>query len=160
MSTEWFDARYANINVANAARINEDVDPEEPMKVGEIAVVFDGDEAAIFYGHPDTIVAKLRAALAEAERHATAERTRPAEITLDLSIENTYEDGDEVTTTATATLPLPPFGDEEREEWANEHIMPLTGTGKTDGDAWYDVKVTASNMPDLIPVGQTYEFGY
>lgn len=146
------------IRVLSAANINAELGPEDPMEVGEIALTADG---VLIYGKADTVVEKLRAALAEAERHAAAEASRPAEITLTLSVRNIYDD-DTITTTKTATVPYPPFaedGSDEAEEWGNEHIMPLTGTGREEGDAYYEVTVTASNQPDLIPVGQTYEFG-
>lgn len=84
-------------------------------------------------------------------------------ISLELEIENnTYKDGNTVTTHARTTVPAP-WGKEdsdERSAWEQEYIFPLTGTGRDEGDSWYDVEVTGSDRPDLIPVGTTYEFGY
>jgi hypothetical protein len=42
--------------------------------------------------------------------------------------------------------------------WGREHIYQFTGTGRTDGDSWYDVTITASSRPELI--GRTFQFGY
>lgn len=84
-------------------------------------------------------------------------------ITLDLRILNTYEDGDEYTTVKCGVEVPPPPVEEYSDaytDWADEHIFPHTGTGRTKGDSWYDVTVTASSAPHLIPVGTTYEFGY
>jgi hypothetical protein len=44
------------------------------------------------------------------------------------------------------------------DDWAEDTIYPLTGTGKSNGDAWYDATITASSDPSLV--GTTYEFGY
>lgn len=82
------------------------------------------------------------------------------QIEITVRIENTYENGDEIVTVRTATVPAPPSDEGERDDWAYEHIHALTGTGRIDGDAWYDVEVTASSRPDLLPVGTTFEFGY
>jgi len=80
--------------------------------------------------------------------------------TIALRIENRYDDGVEVETTAVATVPLPlPAEDtSERTDWEYEHIFPLTGTGQESGDAWYDVEITHSTAPELT--GLTFEFGY
>ncbi|MFD7257189.1 hypothetical protein [Streptomyces sp. NPDC059874] len=79
---------------------------------------------------------------------------------IEMLITNTYEDGTEVVTrpTATVPLPLPEEGTEEREEWEYDHIHPHTGTGKTQGDAWYDVEIIESSAAELL--GLTFEFGY
>ncbi|WP_430787031.1 hypothetical protein [Actinoplanes sp. G11-F43] len=84
-----------------------------------------------------------------------------ATITISLTIENTYEDGDTIDTHVTdAVIPAPPSPDDENAHsaWLYEHIFAFTGTGRTEGDAWYDVTVTACSDPTLV--GQTYEFGY
>lgn len=154
---EWYAIDGTRVNVATAMQVNADVEPEDPMETGEIAVIFDGDSAAILYGDPDRIVAKLRAALAEAERLAKIERDRPDEVALSLRIKNHYDTGT-VTTFETVNVPHPPYDEEEREEWEQEHIFPATGTGQEHGDPSYDVTVTGSSQPDLIPVGTTYEF--
>ena len=82
-------------------------------------------------------------------------------ITISLAIENRYEDGDLIRTTVTdALIPAPPDdGDADAQDaWEYEHIYSFTGTGRTTGDSWYDVTVTACSDPSLI--GRTYEFGY
>jgi hypothetical protein len=82
-------------------------------------------------------------------------------ITISLAIENRYEDGDMIPTTVTdALIPAPPAdGDADAQDtWEQEHIASFTGTGRTTGDSWYDVTVTACSDPSLI--GKTYEFGY
>lgn len=82
-------------------------------------------------------------------------------VTVSLAIENTYENGDVVNTTATdVVVPAPPADEESEEyaEWGREHIFQFTGTGRPAGDSWYDVTITASSRPELI--GRTYEFGY
>lgn len=84
-------------------------------------------------------------------------------VVVSLRIENTYEDGDEVITTPTdVAVPAPPHaGDEDAyNDWANDYIMELCGTGRTKGDSWYDVEVTATSAPELLAVGTTFEFGY
>jgi hypothetical protein len=79
--------------------------------------------------------------------------------TLKLRIENTYDDGTEIQTEAVVTVPLPyPDEDGDRTDWEYEHIFPETGTGREDGDAWYDVEVVESTAPELL--GKTFEFGY
>ena len=79
---------------------------------------------------------------------------------LQLRIENTYESGRTVITTATATvlLPLPAEDSDERSDWEYDNIYQHTGTGRTEGDAWYDVEVVGSTEPELL--GLTFEFGY
>jgi hypothetical protein len=84
-----------------------------------------------------------------------------ATITISLDIENTYEDGEEVVTyVRDAVIPAPPPGrsDEALSTWADELIFDFTGTGRPDGDSWYDVIVTACSDPSLV--GRTFEFGY
>ena len=79
-------------------------------------------------------------------------------ITVSLHIVNTYEDGEVITTVVTGAevAAPPPAGD--LDDWAEDTIYPLTGTGKNNGDAWYDATITASSVPTLV--GTTYEFGY
>lgn len=97
-----------------------------------------------------TCTAESLAAELEAAPTATA--------TVTMKINNIYEDGEQITTTVTATIPLPPAGDDEddRYEWESEHIRPHTGTGHDGGDAGYFVEIIASDVPELL--GQTYEF--
>ncbi|MGW0861276.1 hypothetical protein [Streptomyces sp. NPDC002611] len=76
-----------------------------------------------------------------------------------LRIENTYEDGVEIVTTAITTVPVPRPSDlNELAEWEYDHIFPHTGTGQESGDAWYDVEIVESTAPELF--GLTFEFGY
>lgn len=81
-------------------------------------------------------------------------------ITISLTIENTYELYDDVTTYVYDALipPPPPEGSPEWDDWEYEHIHSWTGTGRTDGDSWYDVTVTACSDPSLV--GRTFDFGY
>jgi hypothetical protein len=82
-------------------------------------------------------------------------------ITISLAIENRYEGGLMIPTVVTdAVIPAPPpDGDTDAmQEWEYEHIFSFTGTGRTRGDSWYDVTVTACSDPSMI--GKTYEFGY
>jgi hypothetical protein len=88
-----------------------------------------------------------------------------ATITIGLRILNTYEDDTSITTEVTTELPAPPpFTDDPHADeeafwaWSDEHIRNLTGTGRTEGDAWYDVTVTDCSDPDLI--GETFQYGY
>lgn len=82
-------------------------------------------------------------------------------VTLTLQIDNIYEDGDEVRTTATVTVPAPPDPSDESayEDWAYDHIFAATGTGKTEGDSGYFVEVTETSDPATVPVGTEFEFG-
>ena len=83
-------------------------------------------------------------------------------ITVSLTIENTYDDGDEITTHVTdAVIPAPPSANDignALDEWSWMYLFPLTGTGRHSGDSWYDVTITACSDPALV--GQTCEFGY
>lgn len=83
---------------------------------------------------------------------------RTVSVTLD--IVNTYEGGEEVRTEVVADVPAPPpeSDHDAYEAWAYEHIYAHTGTGRTEGDAWYDVVITWSSDPALI--GRTFEWGY
>lgn len=43
-------------------------------------------------------------------------------------------------------------------EWAEEHLFPLTGTGRTEGDAGYFLTITrCDEVPELV--GQEFEWG-
>jgi hypothetical protein len=83
-------------------------------------------------------------------------------VTLTLRIENRYELYPTEITTPTVTVPAPPEDEDSDayDEWTWEHIHDTTGVGHEDGDSWYDVEVTESSRPDLIPVGKTWDFGY
>lgn len=77
--------------------------------------------------------------------------------TIKLRIDNAYEDGSEVETEATTTVPLPyPDDLNEQTDWEWEHIFPQTGSGRTDGAAYYEVEIVESTAPELL--GKTFEF--
>lgn len=94
-------------------------------------------------------------ALAEANKDKVVS---PPAIELHLAIENHYS-GDVVKTEADVTVPPVPTDEDEQEEWRDEHIFPLTGTGASNKDSAYFVTVTFSSRPDLIPVDTKWEFG-
>jgi hypothetical protein len=94
----------------------------------------------------------------EAEQLALTGRNIGIVITVSLHIVNTYEDGEVITTMITdAEVAAPPAAG-DLDGWAEDTIYPLTGTGKSNGDAWYDATITASSGPSLV--GTIYEFGY
>ncbi|WP_433304272.1 hypothetical protein ACQP2F_14495 [Actinoplanes sp. CA-030573] len=91
----------------------------------------------------------------------------PAPITVSLHIVNTYQRYPSVeTTVADAVVPAcpiahPPATDAEQElleQWAEQHLYPFTGAGHPDGDAFYDLTVTASTLPWLA--GTVFSWGY
>lgn len=72
-----------------------------------------------------------------------------------LHIEN-YYDGDVVITEPVAYVTVP--DDDDIEDWADDQILPLTGTGRTEGNSAYFVTITEfSARPDLV--GRKFEFG-
>lgn len=79
--------------------------------------------------------------------------------TITVKIENVYDDGTTVATTETVTdLPRCPSDVELREDWAWDHLFPLTGTGREEGDAAYFV--TVLDCPaDPSLVGDNFQFG-
>jgi hypothetical protein len=82
-------------------------------------------------------------------------------IAVSLAIENRYEDDSVILTQVKdAVIPVTPRdGDAEAmDAWEYEHIFSFTGTGRTEGESWYDVTVTACSDRTLI--GKTYMFGY
>ncbi|GAA2650210.1 hypothetical protein [Paractinoplanes durhamensis] len=91
------------------------------------------------------------------ERFVTADRF----ITISLAIENRYEGGLMIPTQVVgAVIPAPPVdGDaDDMVAWEYDHIYEFTGTGRPDGDSWYDVTVVACSDPALV--GKVYAFGY
>ena len=84
------------------------------------------------------------------------------QVTVSLTIENTYADGYEQTNYETdIQLPAPTeedYGD-ELSDWADEHLHDLTGTGtgRDNVDAWYEVTITSSDEPKLV--GRMFEWG-
>ncbi|GIF25163.1 hypothetical protein Ate02nite_78930 [Paractinoplanes tereljensis] len=82
-------------------------------------------------------------------------------ITVSLAIENRYEGGLLIPTQVTnVVIPAPPDeGDADAmDAWEYDHIYSFTGTGRTHGNSWYDVTVTACSDASLI--GSSYAFGY
>lgn len=81
-------------------------------------------------------------------------------VELRLHIENRYEDGSMVVTHRTVHVPPPPPESDvdDYDEWAWEFVHVATGTGRTTGEAWYDVTITAASDPRLA--GRLFAFGY
>ena len=85
----------------------------------------------------------------------------PDSITISLKIVNRYPaEGEEITTYVYgARIPAqPPRGEDARSEWGWDYLFPFTGTGREEGEAFYDVIVTACSDPALV--GAEFEFGY
>lgn len=84
-----------------------------------------------------------------------------ATITISLDIENHYELYGQIDTSVTdEVIPAPPTTDRDSDEWhdwAQDHILPFTGTGREDGNSAYFVTVTACSDPALV--GEEFEFG-
>lgn len=75
-------------------------------------------------------------------------------ITVECQIDNVYPDGT-VSTTVEAQV-AEPWSD--REDWADEVLLPLTGTGRTEGDAGYFLTITrCDEVPELV--GEHFEWG-
>lgn len=87
-------------------------------------------------------------------------------IAVTLEIDNVYEDGESIQTFVETEIDPPPTdaeleNDEDgklRDDWEQENIFEHTGTGKTEGDAGYFVKVLQSSDPERLPPGTMYEF--
>ena len=83
--------------------------------------------------------------------------TRNEQLRWQLAIEN-YYDGEVVDTAATVHAPPPPDGNKDAvDEWLYEYIWSATGTGRTEGNSAYFVKVTKCTNP--VFVGREFEFG-
>jgi len=76
---------------------------------------------------------------------------------LSIKIDNVYADETISKTLIDVEVPNPPTEPDAHEDWADEHLMPLTGTGRTHGEAGYFVEITAAEHPALV--GRTYEWG-
>lgn len=88
-------------------------------------------------------------------------RTEVRSIVISLAIENRYPGGLMIPTEVVdAVIPAPPAEDDAAamDAWEYDYIFSCTGTGRTDGDSWYDVMVTACSNPALV--GKMYAFGY
>lgn len=88
------------------------------------------------------------------------------DLTVSLTIENMYPDAvsethgtTHITTHVTAAYVKAPASHEQDAltDWAVDHLAPLTGTGRTGGDAFYVVTVTECSDPYLK--GRTFELG-
>ncbi|GAB3863516.1 hypothetical protein GCM10028801_31330 [Nocardioides maradonensis] len=75
---------------------------------------------------------------------------------LTATIENIYEDGQEVVTTVATDVDGPEPG-EDIEDWAADVLLPLTGTGRYDGDASYFLEITECDDPAMV--GAKFEWG-
>lgn len=78
-------------------------------------------------------------------------------IHLHLQILNCYPDEDVMEEQGGVEVPAPPNLEDDLEDWAYEHLFPLTGTGRTKGDAAYFVTIARS--PDL-PALEGREFSW
>lgn len=85
---------------------------------------------------------------------------------LSLRIENAYELYEDVVTYRAVVVPLPPSQDGEddasvqaRRDWEWDYIFCWTGVGHEDGDSWHDVEILESSHPDIVAVGNKYDFG-
>jgi hypothetical protein len=79
-----------------------------------------------------------------------------SDLRLTLRITNVYPD-ETVEQTTVVTVPAPE-NVYDLDEWAEDHLMPLTGTGREKGDAGYFVKITDS-PDDPILVGSEFAWG-
>jgi hypothetical protein len=90
-------------------------------------------------------------------------RSNPTTVLIKVEVVNSYELFDEVTVIREEWVPAPPADEEspEYEAWEYQWIFDLlTGTGRSEGESWYDVTVLESSRPDLIAVGAEFVFGY
>lgn len=79
-----------------------------------------------------------------------------ATVVVSLTIVNGYGDGlEQVTAVENVTVPAPSSA--SLDEWADEHLFPLTGTGRHGGESWYAVTVTSSSDAQLT--GHVFTFG-
>lgn len=81
----------------------------------------------------------------------------PDDITIEFTVDNVYADGT-VTRDYVEPVEPPAPGDDDLEDWAEDVLFPFTGTGRTEGDAGYFLKITAcERRPELV--GRTFEWG-
>ena len=78
--------------------------------------------------------------------------------TVDLEIENVYPDA--MSTTHLTNIDVTPpsaLTDEALDDWADEELFPLTGTGREGGNPMYQVSINGSSDSRLI--GLSFSFG-
>jgi len=83
-------------------------------------------------------------------------------ITLELNIDNIYEDGESITNLVEVEVeePWAPVENwEELEIWADECLQEHTGTGRTEGEASYFVEITKAPEEWQSLVGKHFEWG-
>jgi hypothetical protein len=71
-----------------------------------------------------------------------------------VEIENVYEDE---TITVVDEVEVPAVEWDSLDDWAEDYLYPLTGTGRPEGDAGYFLTVTACDDPRLV--GITFDWG-
>lgn len=83
-------------------------------------------------------------------------------MTVEVKIENTYEDGYESVLTFDVVDPESTEEESpELEQWWEDEVFPLTGDGHGAKHpklgAWYEATVTAADQPELV--GRSREWG-
>lgn len=83
-----------------------------------------------------------------------------SEFWMSLVIENRYQDRSLVVTRTTVRCSPPPSRSDAEAfaEWVDTNVRQHTGTGRVEGDAWYDVTITQSSDPSWM--GRQFGFGY
>jgi hypothetical protein len=140
-------------NVIQAANLAIEAKPwkDRPLSAGDVV--------AIEVDHTTTVLGRMSVGW-----HPTdlARFKLTGAVIVSLVVKNTYERYEDVVITVTdVVIPAPPadVDSEEYDDWAYEHIHDrYTGVGHTDGDSWYDVRITDSSDPELV--GRTFEWGY
>lgn len=82
-----------------------------------------------------------------------------SDMTIVVEIENTYPD-QTITKRYTRVVPMPLLNDDDMEEWWEDEIFPLTGTGPEMSDQYaiYEAKIIkCDELPQLV--GETHEWG-
>lgn len=80
------------------------------------------------------------------------------EISIEIQIDNTYPD-EAFSATKTVTCKTPTQSDDDYlDEWAQDNLFPHTGTGRCEGEAFYEVAIMRCDYrPDLE--GRTWDWG-
>lgn len=74
---------------------------------------------------------------------------------ISVRVDNTYNDG---TITKHYTVDVPVADPDDVDEWSEDYIFPLTGTGRSDDYAGYETKVTACDEQPWL-VGRVFCWG-